>query len=150
MGMVINSEFSVPAPPEKVWAYLLDVEKVAKCLPGAQLTEIIDQQNFKGKVRVKLGAMDLSFAGKITITELDPETGHVVMRASGREERGKGQAEATVTADVTSDGGSTHVKVVQDINMSGAVAQYGRGMMQDVAGSLLAQFANCLKAELSR
>ncbi|HMC09575.1 MAG TPA: SRPBCC family protein, partial [Actinomycetota bacterium] len=143
MGIMIRNDFTVPASPEQVWTYLLDVEKVAKCLPGAQLTQIVDQQTYKGKMKVKMGAMDLTFSGTVTITEMDPESGHVVMKASGREEKGKGQAEATVTADVVPGGGGTQVKVVQDINMSGAVAQYGRGMMQDVAGAMMGQFANC-------
>ena len=145
MGIVIENEFSVPAPPDRVMAFLLDVQNVAKCVQGAQLTEIVDAQNFKGKMKVKMGAMDLSFSGTVTITEMDNETGRFVMRAVGREDKGKGQADATVTAQITDQGGSTHVKISQDINMSGAVAQYGRGMMQDVAGSMTAQFANCLK-----
>ena len=148
-GIMIRNDFTVPASPEQVWTYLLDVEKVAKCLPGAQLTQIVDQQTYKGKMKVKMGAMDLTFSGTVTITEMDPETGHVVMKASGREEKGKGQAEATVTADVTPGGSGTQVSVSQDINMSGAVAQYGRGMMQDVAGAMMGQFANCLKSQLS-
>src|ERR1051326_3876984 len=145
MGIVIENEFSVPAPPDRVMAFLLDVQNVAKCVQGAQLTEIVDAQNFKGKMKVKMGAIDLSFSGTVTITEMDNETGRFVMRAVGREDKGKGQADATVTAQITDQGGSTHVKISQDINMSGAVAQYGRGMMQDVAGSMTAQFANCLK-----
>ena len=149
MGMLITNEFTVPASADKVMAALLDVEKVAKCLPGAQLTKIVDQQNFEGKMKVKMGAMDLTFTGKVTITELDHETGRVVMKASGREEKGKGQAQADVVAQITDNGNSTHVKVTQDINMSGAVAQYGRGMMQDVAQSMMSGFANCLKGQLS-
>lgn len=148
MGILIENEFSVPAPPDKVMAYLLDVDKVAKCLQGAQLTEIVDAQTFKGKIKVKMGAMDLTFSGTVTITEMDNETGRFVMRAVGREEKGKGQADATVVAQITDQGSSTHVKISQDINMSGAVAQYGRGMMQDVAGSMMTQFANCLKNQI--
>ncbi len=148
MGMLIENEFSVPAAPDRVMAYLLDVDKVAKCLPGAQLTEIVDAQTFKGRIKIKMGAMDLSFAGTVTITEMDNETGRFVMKAVGREEKGKGMADATVVAKITDNGGSTHVKISQDINMSGAVAQYGRGMMQDVAGSMMGQFANCLKNQI--
>ncbi len=124
MGMLIENEFTVPATPDKVMAYLLDVEKVAKCLPGAQLTQIVDDKTYKGKMKIKMGAMDLTFVGTVTITELDNQTGRVVMKASGREEKGKGQAEASI------------------------VAQYGRGMMQDVAGAMMTGFANCLKGQI--
>jgi len=148
MGMIIENEFTVPASPDKVMAYLLDVEKVAKCLPGAQLTQIVDDKTYKGKIKIKMGAMDLTFAGTVTITELDNQTGRVVMKASGREEKGKGQADASVVAQITDQGNQTHVKVSQDINMSGAVAQYGRGMMQDVAGAMMTGFANCLKGQI--
>jgi carbon monoxide dehydrogenase subunit G len=99
-------------------------------------------------MKMKMGAMDLTFSGTVTITELDNQTGRVVMKASGREEKGKGQAEASIVAQITDQGSTTHVKVSQDINMSGAVAQYGRGMMQDVAGSMMAGFANCLKGQI--
>ena len=148
MGMLIENEFTVPASPDKVMAYLLDVDKVAKCLPGAQLTQIVDDKTYKGKMKIKMGAMDLTFAGTVTITELDNETGRVVMKATGREEKGKGQADANIVAQITDQGNSTHVKVSQDINMSGAVAQYGRGMMQDVAAAMMTGFANCLKGQI--
>jgi carbon monoxide dehydrogenase subunit G len=147
MGMIFESEFTVPASADKVMAYLLDVDKVAKCLPGASLTQIVDASNYKGKLKIKMGAMDLTFSGTVTITEND-NNGHIVMRASGREEKGKGQADATATVQITDNGGSTHVKLTQDVNMSGAVAQYGRGMMQDVTNTMIQQFANCLKGQI--
>ena len=149
--MLVENEFTVPASGAEVWAYLLEAEKVAKCLPGAELTEIVDAQTYKGRVKLKLGAMDLSFAGTVSVVEMDDAEGRAVMRASGREEKGKGQAEATVTALLTeTDAGGTHVKISQDIQMSGAVAQFGRGLIQDVAGTLMGKFADCLKSELSR
>ena len=149
--MLVENEFTVPASGAEVWAYLLEVEKVAKCLPGAELTEIVDAQTYKGRIKVKLGAMDLSFAGTVNVVEMDDAEGRAVMRASGREEKGKGQAQATVTAFLTeTDAGGTRVKISQDIQMSGAVAQFGRGLIQDVAGALIGRFADCLKSELSR
>jgi carbon monoxide dehydrogenase subunit G len=149
--MLVENEFTVPASGAEVWAYLLEVEKVAKCLPGAELTEIVDAQTFKGRIKLKLGAMDLSFAGTVSIVEMDDAEGRAVMRASGREEKGKGQAQATVTAFLTgTETGGTSVKISQDIQMSGAVAQFGRGLIQDVAGTLIGKFADCLKSELSR
>src|SRR3979411_512374 len=110
MGMLIENEFTVPAAPDKVMAYLLDVDKVAKCLPGAQLTQIVDDKTYKGKMKIKMGAMDLTFAGTVTITELDNQTGRVVMKASGREEKGKGQADANIVAQMTDQGNATPVK----------------------------------------
>ncbi|MGH9283724.1 MAG: SRPBCC family protein [Acidimicrobiales bacterium] len=148
--MIVNSAFTVPAPGAEVWAYLLDVQRVARCLPGAELTEVVDAQNFKGRVKVKLGAMDLSFAGTVTVVEMDDAGGRAVMKASGREERGKGQAQATVTATVTEGDAGTDIRIVQDIQMSGPVAQFGRGLIEDVAGTLIQQFAACMKQELSR
>jgi carbon monoxide dehydrogenase subunit G len=149
--MLVESEFTVPASGAEVWAYLLEVEKVAKCLPGAELTEIVDSSTYKGRVKVKLGAMDLSFSGTVNVVEMDDAEGRAVMKATGREEKGKGQASATVTAQLTETGsGGTTIKISQDIQMSGAVAQFGRGLIQDVAGSMIGRFADCLKAELSR
>jgi uncharacterized protein len=148
--MIVNSAFSVPASGAQVWAYLLDVQRVARCLPGAELTEVVDDKNFKGRVKVKLGAMDLSFAGTVTVVEMDDAGGRAVMKASGREEKGKGQAEATVTATITEGDAGTDIRIVQDIQMSGPVAQFGRGLIDDVAGTLIQQFAACMKQELSR
>src|SRR5438445_12756229 len=96
MGMIIENEFTVPAAADKVMAYLLDVEKVAKCLPGAQLTQIVDDKTYTGKMKLKMGAMDLTFAGTVTITELDDQPGRVVMQATGPEVQGRGQADGNV------------------------------------------------------
>ena len=148
MAMLIENEFTVPAAGDKVMTYLLDVEKVAKCLPGAQLTQIVDAQTYKGKMKIKMGAMDLTFAGTVTIVEMDNDSGRIVMKASGREEKGKGQAEASITAQITSSGNSTHVKLSQNLQMSGAVASMGRGMMQDVATTMINNFATCLAGQI--
>src|SRR5204863_7263248 len=113
---------------------LLDVAKIAPCLPGAKLTETVDDRNWKGKVVVKLGPVSLSFAGTVTLTERDDAAHRVVLKAQGMEQRGKGAATALVTAWAESmDGGGTKVRFSQDLTVSGAVAQYSRGMMQDVS-----------------
>jgi carbon monoxide dehydrogenase subunit G len=148
MGMLMENEFTVNAPADKVMTYLLDVEKVAKCLPGAQLTQIVDAQTYKGKMRMKMGPLDLTFVGTVNIVEMDNENGRIVMRANGMEEKGKGMANATATVLITDQGGSTHVKLSQDLTMSGAVAQYGRGMIADVAGNMVKQFATCLSQQI--
>lgn len=148
MGMVVDNEFTVNAPADKVMTYLLDVEKVAKCLPGAQLTQIVDAQTYKGKMKVKMGPLDLTFSGTVNIVEMDNENGRIVMKANGMEEKGKGMAQATATVQITDLGGSTHVKLSQDINMSGQVAQFGRGMIADVAGTMIKNFATCLQQSI--
>lgn len=148
MGMLIENEFTVAAPADKVMTYLLDVQKVAQCLPGAQLTQIVDAQTYKGKMKMKMGPLDLSFAGTVNIIEMDNENGRIVMRAKGMEEKGKGMADATATVTITDRGGSTHVHLSQDLTMSGAVAQFGRGMIADVAGSMIQNFATCLSRSI--
>lgn len=147
MGMIIDNEFSVPAPVDKVMTYLLDVNQVAKCLPGASV-QAVDAQTYKGKMKIKMGPLDLTFSGTVNIVEMDNDNGRIVMKANGVEERGKGIAQADVVVTITDQGGSTHVKLHQDINMSGQVAQFGRGMIADVAGNMINQFANCLKSSI--
>jgi uncharacterized protein len=147
--MLIENEFEVALPVDTVWAYLLDVQKVAPCMPGAELTETVDDRNWKGKVVVKLGPVSLSFAGTVTMTERDDAAHRVVLKAQGMEQRGKGAATALVTAWAESaDGGGTRVRFSQDLTVSGAVAQYSRGMMQDVSGKLTKRFADCVHANL--
>lgn len=147
--MLIENEFQVPAPIERVWAYLLHVERVAPCMPGAELTETIDDSNWKGKVRIKLGPVSLSFAGTVTMLERDDDAHRVVLEATGMEQRGKGAATALVTMVAEAVDGGTRIHLTQDLTISGMVAQYSRGMMQDVSSRLIKQFASCLEATLS-
>lgn len=144
MGITLQNDFTVPAPIDDVWNYFNDPEKVAPCLPGAELTQVVDQNNFKGRVKIKMGPVSLSFAGTLQVISRNAASHTVVMKGVGGEEKGKGQAEANVTAQLTGSGNSTTVKINQDITMSGAVAQYGRGMMGDVTTVLMNQFAKCL------
>lgn len=146
--MLIENSFEVPAPIDRVWSYLLDVEKVVPCMPGAELTEAIDGNNWKGKVTVKLGPVSLSFAGKVTIEERDETAHRAVIQGSGMEQRGKGAASATITSTMEQTGDVTLVKIVQDLKISGQAAQFSRGMMQDVSNKLTQQFADCLKANM--
>ena len=146
--MLIENTFDVDAPLDRVWSYLLDVEKVVPCMPGAELTETIDDQNWKGKVTIKLGPVSLTFAGKVTMAELDEAAHRAVMKASGMEQRGKGAASATITSTLASNGPGTHVTIAQDLKVSGQVAQFSRGMMQDVSNKLTQQFADCLQANM--
>jgi uncharacterized protein len=147
--MLIENSFEVDAPVERVWDYLLDVEKVVVCMPGAELTETIDDRNYKGKITIKLGPVSLSFAGKVSMEERDDSAHRVVLKGSGMEQRGKGAASATVTSTLEETANGTLVKVVQDLKVQGQAAQFSRGMMQDVSSKLTKQFADCLQANIA-
>lgn len=148
--MQIDNEFEVAAPTDKVWNYLLDVPRMAGCLPGAELTEVIDDNNFKGKVTTKLGPVSLRFGGTAKIVERNDSAKKIVLDAAGSEEKGKGQANMLLTATLASSGTGTKVKVSQDLQVSGAAAQYGRGMIQDVTGVLMRDFATNIQNDIPR
>jgi carbon monoxide dehydrogenase subunit G len=147
--MRIDNEFEVAAPIERVWLFMLDVEKVAPCVPGGKLTEVVDDHTWKGKVSTKMGPVSLSFAGTVTIEERDDANHRVALKAEGREQRGRGAATArsTSTLQATADGG-TQVTIGTDLTITGAVAQYGRGMIGDISHRLTGEFASCLEANI--
>lgn len=142
--MEIENEFTVPAPIDHVWDYLLDVERVAPCMPGAELTEVIDDHSWKGKVNMKLGPVSLSFAGTVTMQERDDAAKRVVLAAKGMEQKGKGAANAAVTSWLEQGDGVTNVKMRADIHLTGTVAQLSRGLLPEVSRKLTQQFADCL------
>jgi len=144
----IENEFSVPAPVDQVWAYLLDVERIAPCMPGAELTETVDDHTWKGKVLMKLGPVSLSFAGTVAMTERDDDAHRAVLSAKGMEQKGKGAANASVTSWLEPGDGQTTVKMTAEIQLTGAVAQLSRGLLPEVSKKLTAQFAECLEATL--
>ena len=146
--MQIDSEFTVEAPMDRVWAYLLDVERVAPCMPGAELTEVVDDHTWKGKTSVKVGPVALSFAGTVVLQERDDAAHRVVLKAQGMEQRGKGAASASVVSHLEEVAGGTKVTMQADLTISGAVAQYGRGMIQDISQRLTAEFASCLEQNI--
>lgn len=146
--MHIENSFEVDAPIDRVWAYMLDVERVVPCMPGAELTETIDDSHWKGKVTIKLGPVSLSFAGKVRMEELNETERRAILKASGMEQKGKGAASATIMTTLLDTGGGTRVDIVQDLSVSGQVAQMSRGMMQDVSSKLTLQFADCLKKNM--
>jgi carbon monoxide dehydrogenase subunit G len=147
--VLVENEFTSPAPVEHLWAYLLDVERVAPCLPGAELTEIIDDRNWKGKVLMKLGPVSLSFAGSVAMDERDDVDHRVVLHAKGMEQKGKGAANAVVTSWLEPGEGVTTVKMRADIRLTGAVAQLSRGLLPDISKKLTQQFADCLQASMA-
>ena len=147
--MELENAFEVEAPPDRVWDFLLDLERVTPCMPGAELTDLPDERTWKGKVTVNLGAVSLSYAATSVIEDKDEQNRRVVLKASGRETRGKGMASATIKSNLEPAGdGGTRVSMHTDLTISGAAAQYGRGMIADVSKRLTDEFAACLKARI--
>ena len=142
--MKIEDQFRVGVPVAEAWKVLLDVERIAPCMPGAQLQEI-EGDEFRGIVKVKVGPITAQYKGAARITEADEAAGKVVIKAEGRDTRGQGNASATVTATLEADGDGTLVKIDTDLNVTGKVAQFGRGVRADVSSKLLGQFADCLQ-----
>jgi len=147
--MLIKNDFEVAQPVEKVWEFFENIPQVATCLPGTELTEDLGNEQYKGRVAVRMGPVRLQFAGTADITERDEAAKRVVVTAAGAEEKGRGQASMVVTATLTKSGRGTKVAVSQDLQLSGAAAQYGRGMISDVTSVLMRDFANNLATQIS-
>jgi hypothetical protein len=139
--MLIKNEFEVAQPVEKVWQFFGDIPQVAACLPGTELTSDLGDDSYEGQVAVRMGPVKLSFAGKARITERDEAARRIVVDASGAEVRGRGQASMVVTATLSKAGTGTKVGVAQDLQLAGAAAQYGRGMIADVTNVLMRDFS---------
>jgi len=148
MAVTIRSSFTVDAPPADVWKTMIDIERSAPCFPGAELKEQQPDGSYKGGFTVKLGPLTLKFAGKFRIAEQNDADRTVVVSASGTDTKGRGGADAQINAVVTEAGSKTKVDVVSDVNLSGTVAQYGRGagMIEALSQQLLNQFAKNLTA----
>ena len=140
MAMQITDTFHVDVPVEQAWDVLLDVERIAPCMPGAQLQEV-EGDEYRGIVKVKVGPITAQYKGAARIIEADVETRRIVIKAEGRDTRGQGNAAATVTASLRPDATGTEVGIDTDLHVTGKVAQFGRGVMADVSAKLLAQFA---------
>ena len=149
--MLIENEFTVAAPTDFLWSYLLDVEKIAPCMPGAELTEIVDDHNWKGKLNAKFGPVSMSFAGTVTIESRDDTAHRVVLSAKGMEQKGKGAANAKVTSwlEPGPTDGVTTVKMEADITLTGAAAQLSRGLLPEISKKLTQTFADCLQASMA-
>ncbi len=145
--MRLEHEFSVPAPPDVVWAAVIDPERVAPCMPGASLTSV-DGPKFAGGVKVKLGPVSLTYKGNGEFLETDEQAKRVVIKASGKDARGNGTAAATVTVTLSEEGSGTKGTVVTDLTVTGKPAQFGRGMIVEVSGKILDSFATCLATKL--
>ena len=146
--MQLEHSFTVPVGVDDAWKVLLDIERIAPCMPGAAI-DSVDGDDFTGTVKVKLGPIGLTYKGKASFIEKDEAAHRAVIDARGRDARGNGTASAKVTATLTETDGSTKVDVLTDLDITGKPAQFGRGVMVDVGNKLIGQFADCLAGKLS-
>jgi carbon monoxide dehydrogenase subunit G len=147
--MLIKQDFEVAEPVAKVWEFFGDIPRVASCLPGAMLTENLGDDKYGGQVAIRMGPVKLQFAGTAQITERDEAAKRLVVHASGADQRGRGQAAMDVTAVLSQAGRGTKVAVTQDLQLAGAAAQYGRGMIADVTAVLMRDFATNLAHQIA-
>jgi len=147
-----DNSFEVPLPPAEAWALLMDIQRIAPCMPGAELTEIVDERTYKGKIAVRLGPVALAFAGTVAFEEIDDSNRRARVKAQGTDAKGRGGANAAATFRLEPAGAGSKVLVHTDLALSGAVAQYGRGVgvVQATAAQIMTQFANNLKAQLGK
>jgi carbon monoxide dehydrogenase subunit G len=147
--MKLEQSFEVRAPVERVWETLVDIERVAPCLPGAEIAEAGDDGSYRGTFSVRLGPTTAAYRGELRMEELDEAARRVVMRASGQDKRGQGSAKATIVSTMREEGEATRVDVETDFTITGRLARFGRGgMIQDVSNRLLREFADCLQQKI--
>ena len=149
MALQIEKTFLVKAAPAAVWGFLTDPRRVARCMPGAAITEQVDERTYAGTITVKVGPVTASYKGKLHFERLDAATGSAEMVASGQEVRGKGGADMRLTSRLAERApGATEVTATSQVNVTGILAQFGRGMIQDVGDQMFKQFTECMRAEL--
>jgi carbon monoxide dehydrogenase subunit G len=147
--LLIKNDFEVAEPVDKVWRFFDDIPQVAACLPGAELTDDLGDDRYRGRVAIRVGPVKLQFAGTAEIKERDDAAKRVVLDANGADEKGRGQAALLVTATLASTTKGTRVDVAQDLQLAGAAAQYGRGMISDVSSVLMRDFAANMQRRIS-
>ena len=150
--MEFDNSFEVPLPPAQAWKVLNDIQRVAPCMPGAELTEVIDADTYKGKIAVRLGPVALTFAGVVKFEERDETNYSARIAAQGTDAKGRGGANSVATLRLEPAGGGSKVLVHTSLTLSGSIAQYGRGVgiIQATATQLMNQFAKCLKDKLAQ
>ncbi len=150
--MKLENTFEVPLPPDEAWPVLRDIERIAPCMPGAAITEVLGPDSYKGTVALRLGPVGLSFAGKAQFTELDDAGHRARVKAQGTDTKGRGGAVAEVAFRVLPADAGTRVEIETDLNLSGSIAQYGRGpgIIQATAEQLIGQFAENLRAQIAQ
>jgi carbon monoxide dehydrogenase subunit G len=145
----LEQSFEVRAPVERVWETLIDIERVAPCLPGAEITESGDDGTYRGTFSVRLGPTTAAYRGELHMQEVDESARRVVMSASGQDKRGQGSAKATIVSTMHEEGDLTSVDVETDFTITGRLARFGRGgMIQDISNRLLKDFAECLQQRI--
>ena len=150
--MEFDNSFEVPLPPAEAWKVLLDIERIAPCMPGAELSEVVSENTYKGKINVRLGPVALTFAGIVKFEDIDESKHSARVSAQGTDAKGRGGAQAASVFRLEPAGNGSKVLVHTSLNLSGAVAQYGRGVgiIQATAAQLINQFAKCLKEKLAQ
>ncbi len=146
--MKINNEFTVGVPVEEAWNTMLNLERIAPCLPGASI-QGSEGDEYQGTMKVKIGPITANYKGTAKFEETDEENHRAVLNATGRDARGQGTASATIVSTLQEEGDATRVRVETDMRLTGRAAQFGRGIAQDVATKMLDQFAECLEREIS-
>ena len=147
--MKVENAFDVPASVDEAWRLLNDVPEVVPCMPGAELVEVVGDDAWKAKLHVRLGPIALQFLADVTREQVDEAAHRAVLAVRAREAKGRGSAEATIESSLAAAEAGTHVALVIELALRGAVAQYGRGVVADVASRLTAQFADCIAAKLA-
>lgn len=147
--MKINNEFTVEAPIQQAWDTMLNLERIAPCLPGAAIQEEKDEGEYDGTMKVKIGPITANYKGTVKFEEVDEGNHRAVLQATGRDARGQGTASATIVSTLQEEGEGTKVSVETDMKLTGRAAQFGRGIAQDVATKMLDQFASCLEEEIT-
>ncbi len=148
--MELDNSFDVAASPHDVYAFLLDVNRVAGCVPGAELSEVVDPSTFRGRVKVKVGPITVAYNGTARITARDDEAHRAELEAEGRETSGPGSARAHAVMTVAAEGAGSRVTIHTDYTVAGRVAQFGRGVMEDVSRRIVGQMAACIKQTLEQ
>lgn len=148
MPIHIEERFRVNAPVQAVWEYLVDPRRVVGCLPGAELTEVVDDRTFNGAVKVKVGTITVSYKGRVRLVEVDAAAHRVRMQGEGRESTGTGSAKMAMESTVSTVDGATEVVVRSDVDVVGRLVQLGRGMIEQVSHQLFQQFAACVRGTL--
>jgi carbon monoxide dehydrogenase subunit G len=147
--MKINNEFTVGAPIQQAWDTMLNLERIAPCLPGAAIQEEKDEGEYDGTMKVKIGPITANYKGTVKFEEVDEDNHRAVLQATGRDARGQGTASATIVSTLQEEDDGTKVSVETDMKLTGRAAQFGRGIAQDVATKMLDQFASCLEEEIT-
>ena len=150
--MEFDNTLEVPLPPAEAWRVLLDIKRVATCIPGAELTEVVDERTYKGKVAVRIGPVALSLVGQARLEEVDDAGRQAQIRAQGSDPKGRGSTDSVIRFRLESAENGTRVLIHSDVRLAGSIAQYGRGagMIQSVAAQLIGQFGEALKARIAQ